>query len=44
MKVIEERMAKNGEESGTKTDKLLWKQNNKTHGNKEDLSEEHFRI
>ena len=41
---MEEKMAKNGEESGTKTEKLLWNQNNRRHGNKEDLSEEHFRI
>lgn len=43
MKVIEEKMAKNGEESGTKTEKLLWRQSNRARGNKEGLSEERFR-
>lgn len=43
MKVIEEKMAKNGEESGTKTEKLLWRQSNRARGNKEGSCEERFR-
>ena len=43
VKAIEEKIATKGEEPGTKTEMLLWKQNNRTHGNKEELSEESFR-
>lgn len=44
VKAVEENFAAKDKELRTKkSKKLLWKQNSRTHGNTEELSEEHFR-
>lgn len=43
VKTIKEKIATKDEKPRTDNEKLLWKQNSRTCGNREELSKEHFR-